>query len=101
MMPFSVFKQFRCPQMSWFVIEATEETTRKRVVRACQGYISEKLSEYDQIRLPPKLYQQFKSVVRGEVVVTPLKHDILNKLNNQIVDFRGAEILVLARFVKL
>jgi hypothetical protein len=45
------------------------------------------------------LFREFRH--SEEVKVTPLKHDVLNKLNREINNFRGAEILVLAQAVKL
>lgn len=46
--------------MSWFVLEGINSQTRQRVVRLCQGYINEKFTDFDNIRLPPKLYREFK-----------------------------------------
>ena len=69
-------------------------------MRLCQGYINNKLADTDKIRLPPKLYSQFKHALDGKLSVQPLKHDVLNTLNRSINDFRGGEILIVALSVR-
>jgi hypothetical protein len=91
-----MFSAIGCPQMSWFIMEATNSKTKQRVTRLCQGYINEKLADSDKIRLPPKLYAQFKNAADSKISIQPLKHDVLNTLNRNLNDFRGAEILVVA-----
>ncbi len=65
--------------MSWFMIEGVNHQTRQRSVRLCQGYINDKFADFEKIRLPPKLYREFK--YSEEVKIQPLKHDVLNTLN--------------------